>query len=146
MPILAKAQLEKVHSLIQAERLVTLDPVRPHIPASIRLRPGREIYHIDEKSVICLTFSTRIPTSEKQLLESEIGPIAIAYSIWSLQKGLGKQIMKETIDLVKTTKRITRLLTFSPKTNIATQFHTGNGAVLIASYKIANIFEYKRIY
>ena len=138
--------MEKVCSLTQAERLIALDPVRPHIPATTRISIGRQMYHIQEKAVICLTFSNRIPTSEKQLLESEIGPIAIAYSIWSLQKGLGKQIMKEIIDLVKTTKRITRLLTFSPKTNIATQFHIGNGAVLAASYKIANIFEYKRIY
>jgi hypothetical protein len=138
--------MEKVCSLNQAEKLVALDPVRPHIPATTRISMGRQIFHIQEKAVICLAFSNRIPTSEKQLLESEIGPVAIAYSIWSLQKGLGKQIMKETIDFVKTTKRITRLLTFSPKTDIATQFHIGNGAVLVANYKTANIFEYKRIY
>ena len=134
--------MEKVLSLAQAEKLVALDPVRPHIPAATRISTGKQIYHIQEKAVICLVFSSRIPESEKQLLESELGPITIAYSIWSLQKGLGKQIVKETMDFVKTTKQLTRLMTFSPKTNIATQFHSGNGATLYANHKTANIFEY----
>ena len=134
--------MEKVLSLVQAERLVALDPVRPHIPAVTRISTGKQIYHIQEKAVICLVFSNRVPESEKQLLESELGSITIAYSIWSLQKGLGKQIVKETMDLVKATKQLTRLITFSPKTNIATQFHSRNGATLFANHKTANIFEY----
>ena len=143
MPILAEAQLEKVHSLIQAERLVTLDPVRPHIPASIRLRPGREIYHIDEKSAICLAYVNGIPATEKQLLASLIGPIAVAYSVWSFQKGHGRRIVLDTLNLVKSTKRIKKFLTFSPKTATATQFHLSNGALLVATHNSANTFEYK---
>ena len=138
--------MERVSSLTQAKRLVLSDPVRPHIPANTRISIGRQMFHIQEKAVICLTLLSRIPQSEKHLLESKIGPIAIAYSIWSLQKGLGKKIIKETIDFVKTTKRITRLLTFSPKTDIATQFHLGNGAVLTANCNSANIYEYKIIH
>jgi hypothetical protein len=41
------------------------DPVRPHINASVRMAPGREMYHIDEQAFVCLAFLDRVPADEE---------------------------------------------------------------------------------
>ena len=88
--------LQRVASLDHVRIYIQKDPVRPHIDAESRLAPGREMYHIDEKAFICLAFLDRIPVSELELLSHNVGNIAVAYTVWSLKRGLGRKIIFET--------------------------------------------------
>ena len=118
------------------------DPVRPHISANDRIAPGREMYHIDELAFICLAFTDRIPVSEVELLSSNVGDIAVAYTVWSLKRGLGRKIIFETQKRIQDTFRFSRLVTFSPKTEMAMKFHLSNGATLLHELEHAYNFEY----
>ena len=118
------------------------DPVRPHISANDRIAPGREMYHIDELAFICLAFTNKIPVSEVDLLGSNVGDIAVAYTVWSLKRGLGRKIIFETQKCIQDTYRFSRLVTLSPKTEMAVKFHLSNGAVLLQESDHAYNFEY----
>ena len=118
------------------------DPVRPHIPAESRISLGREMYHIDESAFICLAFVNRIPVSEAELFSCNVGDIAVAYTVWSLKKGLGRKIISETQKRIQDTFRFSRLVTLSPKTEMAMKFHLSNGAKLLQESAHAYNFEY----
>ena len=135
--------LQRVASLDHVRIYIQKDPVRPHIDAESRLAPGREMYHIDEKAFICLAFLDRIPVSELELLSHNVGNIAVAYTVWSFKKGLGRKIIFETQDCIQDTFRFHRLVTLSPKTEMAVNFHLSNGAVLLQENEHSYNFEYK---
>ena len=118
------------------------DPVRPHIKSEVRMVPGRDMYHIDELAFICLAYLDRVPENEETLLTADVGNIAVAYTVWSLKRGLGREIIFQTQKLIQDTWRFKRLVTLSPKTEMATKFHLGNGAKLIAENPHSNNFEY----
>ena len=118
------------------------DPVRPHISANDRIAPGREMYHIDELAFICLAFTDKIPVSEVDLLGSNVGDIAVAYTVWSLKRGLGRKIIFETQKCIQDTYRFSRLVTLSPKTEMAVNYHLSNGAILLQESDQAYNFEY----
>tara|TARA_Y100000593_G_scaffold5401_1_gene10628 strand:- start:80 stop:505 length:426 start_codon:yes stop_codon:yes gene_type:complete len=118
------------------------DPVRPHISAESRMGPGRDIYHIDEKAFVCLAYIDRVPADEDTLLSANIGPVAVAYTVWSLERGMGRQIILDLQKMIMITHRFKRLVTLSPQTEMATKFHLSNGAELIAENMTTNNFEY----
>ena len=132
----------RVTSLDHARIYIENDPVRPHIDAETRLAPGREMYHIDEKAFICLAFVDKVPVSEIEVFGSKVGNIAVAYTVWSLKKGLGRKIIFETQKRIKDTFRFSRLVTLSPKTEMAMKFHLSNGAILLHELDHAYNFEY----
>ena len=132
----------RVTSLDHARIYIENDPVRPHIDAETRLAPGREMYHIDEKAFICLAFVDKVPVSEIEVFGSKVGNIAVAYTVWSLKKGLGRKIIFETQKRIKDTFRFSRLVTLSPKTEMAMKFHLSNGATLLHELDHAYNFEY----
>ena len=72
-----------------------------------------------------------------------IGQIAIAYTIWSKKKGGGKLIVKEVFKMIKKSNYLTRLITLSPLTDMARNFHLKNGAVELQVNKETQNFEYK---
>ena len=118
------------------------DSVRPHIKASVRMAPGRDMYHIDEQAFVCLAYLDRVPADEETLLSANVGPIVVAYTVWSLKKGMGRQIILDLQKMINDTWRFKRLVTLSPKTEMATKFHLSNGAELIAENMLSNNFEY----
>ena len=132
----------RVTSLDHVRIYIENDPVRPHIDAETRLAPGREMYHIDEKAFICLAFVDKVPVSEIEVFGSKVGNIAVAYTVWSLKKGLGRKIIFETQKRIKDTFRFSRLVTLSPKTEMAMKFHLSNGATLLQELDHAYNFEY----
>ena len=99
------------------------DPVRPHINAETRMMPGRDV-------------------DEETLLSANIGPVVVAYTVWSLEKGMGRKIILDLQAMIRETYRFKRLVTLSPKTEMATKFHLSNGAELIAENMTTNNFEY----
>ena len=132
----------RVTSLDHVRIYIQNDSVRPHIDAETRLAPGREMYHIDEKAFICLAFVDKVPVSEIEVFGSKVGNIAVAYTVWSLKKGLGRKIIFETQKRIKDTFRFSRLVTLSPKTEMAMKFHLSNGATLLHELDHAYNFEY----
>ena len=134
--------LQRITSLDQVRKYIQKDPVRPHIEAKSRIALGREMYHIDEQAFICLAFIDRVPVSEVELLGCKVGNIAVAYTVWSLKRGLGRKIILETQKRIQDTFRFSRLVTLSPKTEMAVKFHLSNGATLLHELEHAYNFEY----
>jgi len=134
--------MQRVTSLENVKLYIQKDPVRPHMKAESRIALGREMYHIDEQAFICLAFLNKIPVSEDELLTSNVGDIAVAYTVWSLKKGLGRKIIFETQKHIQDTFRFSRLVTLSPKTEMAKKFHLSNGATLLQESEHSYNFQY----
>ena len=105
---------------------------------------------------MCFAYTNQIPTSVEELekmstdafLQStmrgqNVGKIAIAYTVWSKKKGGGKLIVKEVYKKIKKSNHLNRLVTLSPLTEMASKFHTRNGAKLIQVNETTQNFEYK---
>ncbi len=107
---------------------------------------------------MCFAYTNEIPKSVDELdklsqdayLQSalrgqNVGKIAIAYTVWSKKKGGGKLIVKEVFKKIKKSNHLNRLITLSPLTDMASKFHTHNGAKLIRVNETTQNFEYKVI-
>ena len=136
------------------------DPVRPELNNDFRTGYGRKIYGVEYQgyihAVMCFAYTNKIPKSVEELeklstdafLQSAMrdqkgGQIAIAYTVWSKKKGGGKLIVKEVFKKIKKSNHLNRLVTLSPLTEMATNFHERNGAKLIQINKNTQNFEYK---
>ncbi len=107
-----------------------------------RLAPGRDVFHIDDMAYLCMAYLDRVPADEDCLLSANCGSVAVAYTVWSLEKGYGRKIIMAARDIIQETWRFKRLVTLSPKTDMAMKFHLSNGAKLIAENLTTNNFEY----
>jgi len=134
--------MEKICSHERVSQIITGDPVRPHINAETRLAPGRDVFHIDDLAYLCMAYLDRVPADEDCLLSANCGSVAVAYTVWSLEKGYGRKIIMAARDIIQETWRFKRLVTLSPKTDMAMKFHLSNGAKLIAENLTTNNFEY----
>ena len=118
--------LEKVGKNL-AKKLCEDDPVRKNIPYGWRVDgPNREMFHLEEKAVICVAHLEAIPTTEEELMSFGWGTFSIFYTVWSKEKGLGRQIIIETWNLLKGQHFNNRYVTMSPKTDMAMKFHLKN--------------------
>ena len=72
-----------------------------------------------------------------------VGKIAIAYTVWSKKKGGGKLIVKEAFKKLKKSNHLNRLVTLSPLTDMARNFHLSNGAKELQVNKETQNFEYQ---
>jgi len=134
--------MEKICSHKRVSQIITGDPVRPHINAEDRLAPGRDVFHMDDMAYLCMAYLDRVPADEDCLLSANCGSVAVAYTVWSLEKGYGRKIIMAARDIIQETWRFKRLVTLSPKTDMAMKFHLSNGAKLIAENLTTNNFEY----
>ena len=138
------------------------DPVRPELDNKFRTGYGRKIYGVKYKreihAVMCFAYTNKIPTSVEELeklstdaflqsalRDQNVGKIAIAYTVWSKRKGGGKLIVKEVFKKIKKSNHLNRLVTLSPLTEMASKFHTRNGAKLVQVNETTQNFEYKVI-
>ncbi len=136
------------------------DPVRPELDNVFRRSYGRKIYGVKYKgeiyAVMCFAYTNEIPKNVEELdkfshdaflqsaqRDQNVGQIAIAYTVWSKKKGGGKLIVKEVFKKIKKSNHLNRLITLSPLTEMATKFHTKNGAKLIRINETTQNFEYK---
>lgn len=119
------------------------DPVRRDIPFDWRVQDvKREVFHLEERAVLCVAHLNDIPTTEKELMEFEWGTFSIFYTVWSKEKGLGRKIVLDTWELLKSQHPNNRYITMSPKTEMAMKFHLSNGAILLQENETTNNFEY----
>ncbi len=138
------------------------DPVRPELDNEFRTGFGRKIYGVEYQgeihAVMCFAYTNKIPKSVDELeklstdafLQSAMrdqkgGQIAIAYTVWSKKKGGGKLIVKEVFKKIKKSNHLNRLVTLSPLTEMAKNFHERNGAKLVQINETTQNFEYKVI-
>ena len=136
-------ELEKA-GLSLAKKLCGEDPVRKNIPYEWRVNsPKREIFHLEEKAVLCVAHLNSIPITEEELMSFEWGQFSIFYTVWSKEKGLGRKIIIDTWNLLKMQHTGNRYITMSPKTEMAMKFHLRNGAILLQENPETNNFEYK---
>ena len=107
-------------------------------------------------AVMCFAYTNQIPKNVVELdklshdaylksaqRDQNIGKIAIAYTVWSKKKGGGKLIVKEVFKKIKKSNHLNRLVTLSPLTEMATQFHSRNGAKLLRINETTQNFEYQ---
>jgi hypothetical protein len=136
------------------------DPIRPELDNNFRTNYGRKIYGVKYKNdihaVMCFAYTNKIPKSVEELnkfshdaflqsamRDQNIGQIAIAYTVWSKKKGGGKLIVKEVFKKIKKSNHLDRLVTLSPLTEMASNFHSKNGAKLLQINETTQNFEYK---
>ena len=136
------------------------DPVRPELDNIFRRSYGRKIFGVkygnEIHAVMCFAYTNQIPRDIEELnklshdaylqsaqRDQNIGKIAIAYTVWSKKKGGGKLIVKEVFKKIKKSNHLNRLVTLSPLTEMATKFHTRNGAKLLQINETTQNFEYK---
>ena len=125
------------------------DPIRPELDLKWRTINGREIYGLFNtfdklQAVVCIARMTDIPTDIYHLRGQTVasGSIFVAYTLWSYEKGCGSKLIaklrKEAILM-----KARRLVTLSPLTDMARNFHLKNGAIELATNKKSRNFEYK---
>ena len=137
------------------------DPVRPELNLDFRTSYGRKIFGVKYKkeicAIMCFGFANQIPKTidEFDLMTQDahmqsaswrsknIGKIAIAYTVWSKKKGGGKLIVKEVFKKIKKSNHLNRLVTLSPLTEMARNFHLRNGAKELQVNEESQNFEYK---
>ena len=122
---------------------ITEDPVRPELDVVFRRSYGRKIFGVKYNkeicAIMCFGFTNEIPKTVKELdlmtrdaylksaqRDQKIGQIAIAYTIWSKKRGGGKLIVKEVFKMIKKSNHLNRLITLSPLTDMARNFHLNN--------------------
>ena len=162
-----KEKFENFFDWIKGAELVELDscdinedPIRPELDVKFRTSYGRKIFGVKYKkeicAIMCFGFANEIPRTINEFdlmtrdahLQSaswrskNIGKIAIAYTVWSKKKGGGKLIVNEVFKKIKKSNHLNRLITLSPLTDMATRFHTSNGAKLIQVNDTSQNFEY----
>ena len=136
------------------------DPVRPELDIKFRQSYGRKIYGLKDEegdiaAIMCFAFTHQIPKTVKELdLMSKDamiqamhragiqGQIAIAYTVWAKKRGGGKAIVNEVYKMVKESNHLNRLVTLSPLTDMAKNFHTKNGAKELQVNEDTQNFEY----
>ena len=162
-----KKKINTFFSWIKGAELIELtscntteDPVRPELDVIFRRSYGRKIFGVKYNkeicAIMCFGFTDEIPKTVKELdlmtrdaylksahRDQNIGKIAIAYTIWSKKRGGGKLIVKEVFKMVKKSNHLNRLVTLSPLTEMARNFHLNNGAIELQVNEETQNFEYK---
>ena len=136
------------------------DPVRPELDLEFRTSFGRKIYGCkdedgDTAAIICFAFTNQVPKSvdemdalsqdayQQAVLRAGVqGSIAIAYTVWAKKRGGGRAIINEVYKMVKKSHNLNRLVTLSPLTDMARNFHIKNGAKELQVNETTQNFEY----
>ncbi len=136
------------------------DPVRPELDLAFRQSYGRKIYGLKDEvgeisAIMCFAFTNEVPKTVEEMealsydaaLQSVHragvqGSIAIAYTVWAKKKGGGRAIVNEVYKMVKKSNHLNRLVTLSPLTDMARNFHIKNGAKELQVNDTTQNFEY----
>lgn len=125
------------------------DPVRPYISNSHRFGPNASVLALVEddkvRAMVCTKMCGRVPASEAELLtdETDAPTAVIFYTIWSYDKGAGRELIVQALDQIKKERPyINRFVTLSPTTEMAKRFHLKNGAEIFRVNSGAVNYEY----
>lgn len=129
------------------------DPVRPHLSAEFRTSGRNKAFALVEGTevlaIVCCALTFGVPTEEKDLTSKEGHEMIVSpYTVWSYKKGAGRQIIECLLRFVQQEHQEIsrsywpRVVTLSPKTEMAENFHLKNGAKMIGDNETTNNFEY----
>ena len=136
------------------------DPVRPELDLAFRQAYGRKIFGLKDEvgeisAIMCFAFTDNVPKTVEEMeqlskdsaLQSihragAQGSIAIAYTVWAKKRGGGRAIVNEVYKMVKKSNHLNRLVTLSPLTKMARNFHIKNGAEELQVNETTQNFEY----
>ena len=136
------------------------DPVRPHIPLAWRIQNGREVFALFEdqyaeaapvtmegpRAIICVAYTHGVAITEQDLENTAAPNTAMFYTVWSYNRGAGRQIVNTLAQHIKQSRsEIKRWVTLSPLTEMAKRFHTNNGAQLHSVHDTCQVFEYTHL-
>lgn len=129
--------------------LVNQDPVRSHIPKHSRVGPRHRVLvllkdHVPQ-CVLCVALCDQVCVTEQELFTSHMQDpqVIMLYTIWSLQPGGGRRMVHVCVDYVKQSwPTVRRVVTLSPPTQMAEDFHTRNGAHMLQHNGATVNFEY----
>jgi hypothetical protein len=132
--------------LLEPDPILLDDPVRPKISPHRKVSPFSRVYMwLEEQrigAIVCCSYRLNIPKTERELLQVENynqdGMKVILYSIWSYEKGCGQKL----VQAVLARYREDRLITMSPKTDMARDFHIRNGAKVLQVNRTTVNYEY----
>ena len=132
--------------LLEPDPILRDDPVRPRISPQRKVSPFSRVYMLLEEqrigAVVCCSYRHNIPKTERELLQVENynqdGMKVILYSIWSYEKGCGQKL----VQAVLARYREDRVITMSPKTDMARDFHLRNGAKVLQVNRTTVNYEY----
>jgi hypothetical protein len=126
------------------------DPVRPHIPMTWRVRNGREVYLLEDddsgivRAVVCVAYTKGVAITEDDLNNTDNPDTAMFYTVWSYDKGAGREVIFSTAEVIQRDKpHIKRYCTLSPLTEMAERFHLRNGARFVRRGETCQNFEYE---
>lgn len=85
---------------------------------------------------------------KRQLMEvvgdDKLATIFTPYSLWSYKKGSGKRLINALLDFIPLNfPQVTHVITMSPPTRTAMEFHTNNGAILLSPNVETINYEYR---
>lgn len=136
--------------LLKHDDVLLDDPVRPSISPMQKMQPGNLVYMwLQDRqigAIVCMAYKLKVPTNDAELLaendfsgeDFETDLKIILYSIWSYQKGCGQKLVQSLLSLADDC----RVITMSPKTDMARDFHLRNGAVLLQENAETVNYEY----
>lgn len=132
------------------------DPVRPHIPLWDRFAHNRGMFVLAEndaigkaKAVCFCAFLPVVPKNEQELLEDydlDSFDVAVFYTVYSLskEKGVGREIINKALNHIRWFKPFVKtVMTLSPMTDMAKNFHLSNGATTFRVNEDTVNYEYK---
>ena len=136
--------------LAKPDPVLLEDPVRPGIWPEERVGWRRDVWALIEDkqvaAILCVAYMNNIPTTEEELMSRSdilVYDNAILYSIWSYRKGAGSKLVREYLEWVRIPDSpIKRVITMSPKTEMARNFHYKNGARLLQANEETVNYEY----
>jgi len=125
------------------------DPVRPHINQLFRISDNRKMFGLFDdtlmncRAIVCVAFNRDVCTSENDL-SNDGNNVATFYTVWSYEKGAGREIILNTVDWIKQNNPdVSRFVTLSPKTEMAKKFHLRNGAFTLQENDDTINYEYE---
>ena len=127
------------------------DPVRPELGVAYKTYPGRDVYGLKDKTgefiaFCCIAKTTAVPVDIMSLSNFTFvdGKIWVPYTVWSLRRGAGKAIINAILDIARSNPgAVNRVVTLSPQTEMARNFHLRNGAVELSKNVATANFEYQ---
>ena len=137
--------------------MISDDPVRPHLPSAWRSSHGKQVYALFEdqyaqyapvedeppRAIICVAYTNGVAVTEQDLDRNENANTAMFYTVWSYDRGAGREIVLATAQHIQDTRSdISRFVTLSPLTEMAERFHIRNGATLLQRGTECQNFEY----
>ena len=127
------------------------DPVRPDLDETFKSSPGRSVLGLSDddgewKAFLCYARTFLVPkdVAELEKFTSEDGNVVIPYTVWSHEKGAGRVIINEVLSMIRTKSMpVDRVVTLSPKTDMARKFHLRNNATQLRVNQETVNFEYE---